>query len=847
MNMKQNLFVAFALLMLLPAVAWAKPRTKAEMKKTAASAINLQTTLSKHRLNAPNQNGTRRTATQLRELKQTNTYTVFGYTNGGFAVISADDLVPEVLGVSEADFVQTDNPGFNWWLKAIDEVITDAVKNNKKLGITKPDPNKYKAEVPTMVTTLWGQQSPYNKLLPNTKKGHIITGCVATATAQVLNYFKYPLRGVGSRTLYYPANDTSGDAIVADFGNTTYDWANMKDDYSGTYTEAEANAVATLMLHCGVASNMEYGTANVGSSAFMNDCAEGLRNYFGFAEAEHVSRVDYNTAQWMDIVFTELSNGHPLIYGGVSPGSMGVDAGHAFVIDGYNKDGLVSVNWGWNGDVNGYYNIDLLNPGNMYSFTHYQDIVRGIHGKAKDLVKRTINLPKAGVLADSIPASMRENIGELTLKGDINGSDFRVIREMAGSDYEGKFTQGALYMLDIKDARIVSGSEAYLKEGQLKTSNDNLPERVFYGCNSLRQIVLPSGMKTIADGAFAFCRALAAIDNIPAAGGDNFVYDGGVFYTKDRKEIISVIPSMQNELVVADGITSLHSYALAGCIAIKRLVLPTSVTYLGDESLAGCSTLSEIKIFSTKPPKLGKNPLLSSRVNGILLRVPIDTKKDYRGWGGIPVKNIKEFGSIVTVRNTIREYGDANPKFGYTIRGEYFEGRPEITCQADKTSPVGKYDIHIDYGTIKDKTIKLVGGILTIDKATLTVSTDDVTRQAGAANPEFVLHYRGFVNSENESVLTTRPTATTTANESSPVGEYDIIISGGEAKNYKFTYKKGKLTVAASTGIAHTDATETTEPQPVYTVSGTKVGTTATLSKLPAGVYIVNKKKVVVK
>ena len=98
MNMKQNLFVAFALLMLLPAVAWAKPRTKAEMKKTAASAINLQTTLSKHRLNAPNQNGTRRTATQLRELKQTNTYTVFGYTNGGFAVISADDLVPEVLG-----------------------------------------------------------------------------------------------------------------------------------------------------------------------------------------------------------------------------------------------------------------------------------------------------------------------------------------------------------------------------------------------------------------------------------------------------------------------------------------------------------------------------------------------------------------------------------------------------------------------------------------------------------------------------------------------------------------------------------------------------------------------------
>ena len=91
MKIKQNLFVAFVLLMLVPTFAWAKPRTKAQMKKTAASAINLQTTLGKHKMNAPQQGG-KRTANQLRELKQTHTYTVFGYTDGGFAVISADDL-----------------------------------------------------------------------------------------------------------------------------------------------------------------------------------------------------------------------------------------------------------------------------------------------------------------------------------------------------------------------------------------------------------------------------------------------------------------------------------------------------------------------------------------------------------------------------------------------------------------------------------------------------------------------------------------------------------------------------------------------------------------------------------
>lgn len=846
MNVKQNLFVAFALLMLLPLTAGAKPRAKADMKKTAARAINLQTTLNSNKTNAPASSAARN-AGQLRELKHTKAYSIFGYTHGGFAVISADDLAPELLGVSESDYTQSDNPGFNWWLKAIDEVITKAVKTNTPLTVIKPDPAKHKAEMPTMLTTTWGQQMPYNKLLPNTAKGRLLTGCVATATAQVLNYFKYPLRGIGSHTLYYPANDTNGDAIEANFGNTVYDWANMKDDYRGNYTDQEANAVATLMLHCGVASEMQYGGPNEGSGAFMKDCAEGLRTYFGFSEAEHLVRADYSSNEWMDIVFGELSSGHPLIYGGVSPGSMGQDAGHAFVLDGYNKDGLVSVNWGWNGEVNGYYKIDLLNPGTMYSFTADQDIVRGVHGTVKNLTNRTVRLPEAGVLADSIPADMRGNIGELTLTGEINGADFRVIREMAGRDYEGKFTQGSLYMLNLKGAKIVSGGGAYLKDGNLTTSDDNLPERVFYNCNSLRKLVLPDGLKTISDGTFAFCRALSTIENIPANGGDNFVYNDGLFLSKNRNEIISAVPGMLKDLVVPEGMTAIHDYALAGCIGLKRIVLPASITKLGKESMAGCHSLSLIKIFAKQPPMLGKDPLLSSPTNSIILRVPIDMKKAYRGWAGLPVRNIKEFGSIVTVRNTIREYGEPNPNFGYSIRGEYLEGKPKVTCEANEKSPVGKYEIHIDYGTIADKTVQLVGGTLTVDKAMLTVSTNDVTRQEGKPNPEFVLRYRGFANGETEQVLTKLPVATTTATESSPVGEYDIIISGGEAQNYRFTYKKGKLTIATADGIEHADATLEGTPQPVYSVSGTKVGTTATLSTLPPGVYVVNKKKVVVK
>ena len=88
----------------------------------------------------------------------------------------------------------------------------------------------------------------------------------------------------------------------------------------------------------------------------------------------------------------------------------------------------------------------------------------------------------------------------------------------------------------------------------------------------------------------------------------------------------------------------------------------------------------------------------------------------------------------------------------------------------------------------------------------LTVTTTDVTRQEGKPNPEFILYYRGFVNGENEHVLTKVPVVTTTATESSPVGEYEIIISGGEAQNYRFTYKKGKLTIATAAGIENANA-----------------------------------------
>ena len=200
---------------------------------------------------------------------------------------------------------------------------------------------------------------------------------------------------------------------------------------------------------------------------------------------------------------------------------------------------------------------------------------------------------------------------------------------------------------------------------------------------------------------------------------------------------------------------------------------------------------------------------------------------------------------IVKAKNYSREYGEANPTFEYTVEGAELQGEPVITCQATATSPVGTYDIVVSQGTVTNYNVTYVAGTLTITKAPLTVSVENATREQGQENPEFVIHYSGWKNGEDESVLTTKPTATTEATVDSPVGTYTIVVSGGEAQNYQLSYNNGILSVTESTGIM---GVSVERPADVYDMQGNKVRSNAiSLKGLAKGVYIVNGTKMVVK
>lgn len=782
-----------AVCLLTMATVVAAPRQKAQMKQAAAEAINEQRM--KMRM-APRQ------VAELKTLKTETGYEIMGFENGGFAVVSADDLVPEVLGVSTAPYSNGENTNFQWWLNAINGAVEYAVTNNVALAPIAPNPSKYPTQVGPLITTKWDQEAPYSNLLPTGSGGRrVLTGCVATALAQVLNYFKVPEHGIGQRTIYY--NSTP---VTANFEQNVYDWDNMRDTYNyGQYSTAEANAVAVLMRDCGVASNMDYGVD--GSGAYSTDAAAGMRTYFGFTEAVCYERDNYygykyySDEEWMDMVFKALSEDGPIYYGGADS----YNGGHAFVLHGYNATGKVYVNWGWSGSDDGYYDISLLNPG-YYKFSIGQDMIIGIKGERRDLTEQEITLNQPGTLSTLITSEEMPYVGTLKLSGKINSSDLLFLRKMAGVDEKNEQTNGFLHELDLSEATIVEGGNPYLIDGsrRLTTTNNELPERAFYGCRQLQTLKLPAGLKHIGDGALALCPQLGDIEiGTPAADSDFIIDEQGIIWNAaDSTDLISVLPSTSGELTLPVGTTTLHNYALAGCSRLSKIVLPATLVTIGREAFRSASALEELRVNSKNVPTLTGNDVFAGvSVTTCKLYVRSGTKDKFAQvaqWKNFT--NVVEFGTTVKVRNTIRYYGEENPEFTYQMIGDYVEGKPELTCEATPLSPAGRHPIIIGPGTITDETVEFQDGYLVIQKVNATATVENATREAGQPNPAFTLTFTGLVNDETAPVWLQEPVFTVEADETSEPGEYPVTVTA-VAESYELTFVAGILTVTEPTAI----------------------------------------------
>ncbi len=320
----------------------------------------------------------------------------------GFVIVAADDRVRPVLAYSFHNNAMrgTVGPAMSWWLdgwqQQIDELRKekDGERNEewKQLLEGKGIPQPLTVVDP-MLTTQWDQDAPYNDSCPSRiefgSSVRALTGCVATAMAQVMKYWNYPVRGTGTHTYnsvsFFGLGYTFGEQ-TANFGATTYDWDNMPDHLTVTSPDVQKAAVATLMYHCGVACDMYYGSAAYGGSGtkirnapYMREgnALNGIIKYLGYSSsATGMERIKYDDNAWTALVRGELDASRPIIYAGFEQ-----TAGHCFVCDGYDDENRYHFNWGWSGDGDGFFTLNSLTPiigSYTYDFTVGQEILVGI-------------------------------------------------------------------------------------------------------------------------------------------------------------------------------------------------------------------------------------------------------------------------------------------------------------------------------------------------------------------------------------------------------------------------------------------------------------------------------------
>lgn len=271
-------------------------------------------------------------------------YYVFNNDAGGFVIIAGDDAVTPVLGYTSTGSFDAENlpDGLKDLLKSYERQIA-ALGDNYVANQTATRAAFTGEKL--LKTAEWNQMAPFNKYTPN----NYVTGCVATAGAIVMKHHGYPAKGTGSHS--YTLN---GKTLSANFEHD-YDWASMPAKYDGT-NDADFDGVARLMADLGVAVEMQYDKD--GSGAYIGNLVTALQKYYGYSKLSHLMAIeDVGAEAWNGKLREEIDANRPVLYAASDPAG----GGHAFVIDGY-KDESFSVNWGWGGYCDGFYQIGALNP-----------------------------------------------------------------------------------------------------------------------------------------------------------------------------------------------------------------------------------------------------------------------------------------------------------------------------------------------------------------------------------------------------------------------------------------------------------------------------------------------------
>ena len=749
------------------------------------------------------------------------------YNNGqqpGFVIVSTMDD-NEILGYSDRNF---DSGNIPTALKTLLDGYSARAASAKTSSLS----GEYKKIAP-FINTQWGQDEPFNTQCPVFDDGQAPTGCIATAMAQIMNFYRFPdalpalpaydvLQSLTKTVLY-----TQTESLEA----ASLDWSKMKRYYKAADESDEAKEVAKLMRYCGQAVSMWYQAG--GSNAYNSQLTPALINKFGYdKDITTVERRNFTYQEWFDLLYGEMRQFRPVVI--MAQNSAG--DGHAFLCDGYDSGEYFHINWGWAGMADGYYRISVLTP--------------EIQGTGGSLSYDGYNMNYTA----AVGIQPENNTDDEIVKGSVSRYSLKQSLKAEGHEYVGNMKQYSMQELRLV---VTNTGDDFYSNVMLKAGGEYVS-----GCcmgiaeNATDTVIFRFSPETAGK--------LALDVYVKNFNGDPIFTD-----TINVTEYVAGQPKLAIS-VDYDDMYDLQSAVVSGSVLTGKVnVTNNSDTVYNDYIGVRANRVLSITDTGSGTRYSGETDFEKSGLVTIQPGETVSWKFSINGlsdgeqyWNTVFASNgyhQYSFSSassaiytcsaapVITIsaRSYTREYGDENPDFGYVVSGGSVSGAPEIVCGAGKESPAGVYPIVVKKGTVTEDVAEFVEGTLTITKAPLKVSTDNYTREVGEDNPEFVIRYEGFKNDDTEASLTKKATATTTAGKDSPEGVYDIVLGGAESPDYDFSYTNGRLTVTPSSAIISVAADAVMD---IYTVEGVLVKKDArSLEGLPKGVYIAGGKKRIVR
>ena len=425
-------------------------------------------------------------------------YYVFNDDAGkGFVVVAGDDKMGKVLAYSKEASIDMANlnPEARYLFDSYRQMYEELGKN-KTLTTRAGAATKAADAVQPLLKSKWGQDYPYSKLT------QYVTGCVATAVAQVMYYHKWPAQGKGQESYKVTFDNT---VRSADFTKSHYDWDNMLPDYNRrNVTTKQEDAVALLMNDVGIATNMQYTDRASSTQSYMAERA--LRNYFDY-DAALVTRFDEGEDNFIEIVKKELRNGFPLYISGDSK----TGGGHAWVCDGFDEEDRFHMNFGWNGQANGYYSLATLSVtstgsefnGAQHSFNRGLHVI-AIHPNKPNTPKidddiayqsPTIKFNNDGMMAFVGDApTTTSDAAKVMFTGFVNRSDAKLIGDIGLGIYnqEGKLVKVTPYG---QDGRKIFSKERFVFNDGEWVSGGVINDKVTF----------TPDFKALPDGTYSLC------------------------------------------------------------------------------------------------------------------------------------------------------------------------------------------------------------------------------------------------------------------------------------------------------------------------------------------------------